>query len=443
MTTTNGGRSAGRWGLLLVAAALLATGPGAAGQEISAALRDRAAQLLDRLESSEPPERDEAEAAIVKLGARVLPLLPAASDETPADLRERLDRIRAKLEDAEASRNLGASRVTIQGQGIRLSEVLRALQSQSGNRLTDLREVYGQDATNPALDLDLEGVPFLEALDRIAADAGLATEFYSGDGTIGLVAGGSMEGYPEASGGSAPVRYTGPFRVRLEQMAAQHDMTSGSRTANARMTVVWEPRLRPMLLALEASDVEIVDDRGETVAPTVQEESGTVVLRPDTPAAEFNLNMEAPAREAQSLARVKVHADVTVPAADKVFRLDLAEEKPEQSEDAVTVRVDGVQVDGFVWKVNVTIAYDGASEAFETYRQGLFNNEIFLQRPDGSRVRQNGGFNQLGASENALAFQYLFVDAPGKPADYTLVYETPGAVETIPLEFEFTDVPLP
>ena len=65
---------------------------------------------------------------------------------------------------------------------------------------------------------------------------------------------------------------------------------------------------------------------------------------------------------------------------------------------------------------------------------------LVLQR---LQFEQNGGFNQLGASDTTMAFEYLFVDAPGKPSDYTLVYETPGAVSEIPLEFEFKDVPLP
>jgi hypothetical protein len=175
----------------------------------------------------------------------------------------------------------------------------------------------------------------------------------------------------------------------------------------------------------------------------VGEESGTVVLRPENPSAEMNLNMTAPDRSAQSLDRLKVRANVTVPAANQVFRLDLSDPDATQERGAVSIDLGGVDVDGFVWKVDLTIEYEGESEAFETYRQGLFNNRIWLQRPDGSRFEHNGGFNQLGASGNAMAFQYLFVDAPGKPADYQLVYETPGAVETIPLEFEFTDVPLP
>ena len=333
--------------------------------------------------------------------------------------------------------------VTIEGQEIRLSEVLRELQRQSNNRITDLREVYGQDATNPALDLKIEEMPFLEALDLICEQAKLSPVFFTGDGTIGLLAGGEMDYAAGQGTGNTPKVYTGPFRVTLDQIAAQHDLATGTRSANAQMVVVWEPRLRPMLLSLDASDIEIVDDRGETVEPSVSEESGTVVLRPENPAAEFNLNMTAPSREAQTLRTLKVRAEVTVPAASEVFRLDLAEPGAEQTQGQVTVGVDDVDVDGFVWKVDVEIRYEGASEAFETYRQGLFNNRLWLQRPDGSRFEQNGGFNQIGAGDATMAFQYLFVDAPGKPADYTLVYETPGAIETIPLEFEFEGVPLP
>ncbi len=37
----------------------------------------------------------------------------------------------------------------------------------------------------------------------------------------------------------------------------------------------------------------------------------------------------------------------------------------------------------------------------------------------------------------------MFVDAPGKPADHCLIYETPSKVVPIPLEFEFKDVALP
>ena len=90
-----------------------------------------------------------------------------------------------------------------------------------------------------------------------------------------------------------------------------------------------------------------------------------------------------------------------------------------------------------------TLDYPGQGPAFESYRQGLFNNRLWLQRADGSRFEHNGGFSNTASDGGKLGFEYLFVDAPGKPADYQLVYETPSKVLTIPLEFEFKDVPLP
>ncbi|WP_169975395.1 hypothetical protein [Tautonia rosea] len=412
-------------------------------QEVSAALRDRVAQLVERLGEEGTETRDSAEEALTKLGDRILPLLPDPAEVEDVDLRDRITRIRSALEESSTENVSEATRITIQGEGIRLSEALRELQRQSGNRISDLRELYGQDATNPALDLQIEDLPFLEAFDRIAEKAGLDPIFYTGDGTIGLLTRGAMEYGPGEATGSAPTIYTGPFRVSLNQVAAQHDLTTGTRSTNAQVMVVWEPRLRPMLMNLDVSNVEIVDDRGQVVQPSVSEEAGTVVLRPENPTAELNLNMTSPDRQAQQLDRLKVRATLTVPSGNEVFRLDLGAPNASQEQGEVTVSVGRVEVDGFVWKVDVRVNYEGQSEAFETYQQGLFNNRIWLQRPDGSRFDQNGGFNQIGASNNSMAFQYLFVDAPGEPSNYQLVYETPGAVTEIPLEFEFTDIPLP
>jgi hypothetical protein len=425
---------------LVVLGAFAAQG---ASQEVSAALRDRVAQLVEQLEEEGAEARDSAEQALTKLGARILPLLPDPAEIEDEDLRDRITRLRSALDESGTENPSEATRITIQGDGIRLSEVLRELQRQSGNRISDLRELYGQDATNPALDLQIEDLPFLEAFDLIAEEAGLEPIFYTGDGTIGLLTRGAMESGQGEGGGSTPTLYTGPFRVTLNQIAAQHDLTTGSRSTNAQLMVVWEPRLRPMLMNLDVSNVEIVDDRGQVVQPSVSEESGTVVLRPENPTVEMNLNMISPGREAQRLDRLKVRANVTIPAGNEVFRLDLGTPNASLEQGDVAVSLGRVEVDGFVWKIDVRVTYEGQSEAFETYRQGLFNNRIWLQRPDGSRFEQNGGFNQIGAATNSMAFQYLFVDAPGQPSDYQLVYETPGTVMEVPLEFEFTDIPLP
>ncbi|MGE3819444.1 MAG: hypothetical protein AB7I30_08415, partial [Isosphaeraceae bacterium] len=334
--------------------------------------------------------------------------------------------------------NLEATRITLQSKGIRLSEAIQRLQALSGNAITDYREAEGADASNPSLELEIVDKPFLEALDMVCEEAQVVPSFYTGDGTIGLLPGGPTRM-------TGPVVYQGPFRVELRQIGAVRDLVSGMASASAQFEVAWEPRLRPMLLALKADSLKVLDDRDKEVKAQVSDESTDTILRPDNPVAEINLTLEAPERAAKALKTLKVKAELTVPAGLRTFRFaNLDVKKPETIKQGdVSVILESTEVDEQVWKVNVELVYPGQGPAFESYRQGLFNNRLWLQKADGSRFEHNGGFSNTSANEGRLGFEYIFVDAPGKPGDYGLVYETPSEVKPIPLEFEFKDVPLP
>jgi hypothetical protein len=419
-----------------------------------AALRDRVDQLVARLADVEADAaaRDAAEQALVRLGPRVLPLLPEPAAVTDADAILRLDRVRAALAADLDEETPTASLVTIQGKGVRLTEALQQLQKQSSNVVVDLRTQFGGEATNPRMDLDIEEKPFFEALDTISRAAGLGLTFFTGDGSIGLMdADMTMPNVapdmPRPAAVEPRVVYTGPFRVQLRQILLSRDFQTGLSRANAQMEVAWEPRLRPMLLALRSSDVAITDDQGRAVEPALSEESTSTVIRPENPAAELNLNLAAPERSASRLAKLRVRADVTLPAGVQTVRFASLTTPESKTQGGVTVKLESTEVEEQVWKVRVRVAFRGEGPAFESYQQGLFNNRVWLQTRDGARIDLNGpnggGFNSLGSDPGNVGFEYLFVDVPGKPADYGLGYETPSRVATIPLTFEFTDVPLP
>jgi len=422
-------------------AAWLAVGGTAFGQGSDAALKDRVNQLVAKLDSDKSETRDAAQKSLLGLGPRVLPLLADLEKSGSADRKARLSKIRDALSLADEQTNLGASKVTIKASGIRLTEAVKELQSKTGNTINDLREQAGADVTNPAIDLDIVDKPFFEALDIVAEKAGLVVNFFSGDGSIGL-----MAGAPTGAPGMVKpmLVYSGPFRIQFRQIGIVRDFASGADTASAQFEVAWEPRLRPMLLALKADQIQIIADDGKPVAPTVSEESGDVVLRQENPTAELNLNLTAPARSVKELTSLKVKADVTLPAGIKTFRFKSLETKEAvMKEGDIAVTLESATIDEQVWKVNLVVAYPEGGPAFESYRQGLFNNRIWLQKADGSRFEQNGSQSNTGADSGKLSFEYLFVDVPGKLADYGLVYETPSKVIPIPLEFEFKKVPLP
>lgn len=437
MSGVNAYLKSGAVAALLGAWLLFSAGtPDARGQAADAALKDRVNQLVEKLDAGKDEARQAAQDALVKVGARVLPLLPDDPKAGTPDRRKRLDAVRVAIKTA-AEVNLGASKITLQAKGMRLSEVIQKLQGSSGNAITDLREAEGAEATNPSLDLDIVDKPFLEALDMVCKLAEVVPNFSTGDGSVGIMAGAPPKG--------GLVVYQGPFRVVFKQVGTVRDFQADSSTANAQFEVAWEPRLRPMLLKLDAKELKIVDDTGKDVPSEVKDESTDVVLRPENPSAEMNVSLQAPSRGSKAFKSFKVKAEVTVPAGLRTFRfatLDVKEPKSIKLGD-VSVRLDGTEIDEQVWKVNVVLGYEKGGGAFESYRQGLFNNRLWLQKPDGSKFEHNGGFSNTSADEGKLGFEYIFVDAPGKPGDFGLVYETPSEVKTIPLEFEFKDVPLP
>ncbi len=427
-----------------ITGAILAVGTLASAQQITeSALKDRVAQLVERLESPKMESRASAEKSLIELGSKVLPLLPTKVDKAKTDLVERLERVRSSIAAKDEQTNLGASKITLKATGIRLTEAIKAFQTQSGNDITDLREANGEEVTNPAFDIDIADKCFFEALDILAEKAGVGYTPYTGDGTIGLKAGAMTQ--PGMPAMAKPLLvYSGPFRIQFKEIAIVKDFTTSTGKATAQFEVLWEPRIRPMLLSIKNEDLKIVDDQGKAIVPQVDKESNETGLRAGNCAAEINLELVAPERSAKVLSSLKVKGDVTVPSGMKSFKFpNLGATNVVQKQGDISVTLESCEVDEQTWKVALYLAYPEGGPAFESYRQGLFNNRPWLQKSDGSRFEHNGGMNDSGTGEGKIGFEFMFVDAPGKPADYMFVYETPAKVVPIPLEFEFKDVPLP
>jgi hypothetical protein len=425
--------------VLATSAAATVGSPRPAFGQAGDALKDRVGQLVSRLDAEKPEARDAAEKALVDLGPRVLPLLDDAEKNAPADRKARLARVREKLAQAIEA-NLGASKVTIQGKGIRLSEAVKILQSRTGNPISDMREETGGDAANPALDLEIIDKPFFEALDIVAQKAGVTLSFFNGDGTIGLMAG--APNMPAA--GDRRIVYSGPFRIQFKQIGASRDLLGGQSSLTAQLEVAWEPRLRPMLLGVKGDGLKLTTDDGKEVKPQVMGATDDVTLADGNPAAEVNLAFNAPDRGSKEIASLKVKGEFTIPAGIKLFKFKSLEAKDVAIKDGdVSVTLEKTTVEEQSWRVDVELAYPEDGPVFESFRQGLFNNRIWLQKADGSRFEHNGGLNNSGGANGKLGFEYLFVDVPGKISDYGLVYEAPSKVVTIPLEFEYKKIPLP
>ena len=147
------------WQLLLIAALSCnswATCAATTDMELAVFVK-RAVQVLD---SPELSQRQAAERALINKGPAILDLLPSQTEQLSAEVKKRLRRIRQTLYGQIATLTTLPSNVTLQG-SYSLAEILREFESQTSNQVTF------QHAHTTKVNLDIQGTPFLQALDIV------------------------------------------------------------------------------------------------------------------------------------------------------------------------------------------------------------------------------------------------------------------------------------
>jgi hypothetical protein len=118
--------------------------------------------------------------------------------------------------------------------------------------------------------------------------------------------------------------------------------------------------------------------------------------------------------------------------------------------DGVTVKLKRLQLADDLWTAEMALEYPPDGPKFESFQSWLGNNEIYLKRLNGDgRLPNNAGYSLESSSSNRAVLSYHFKDDKtkgvkrGKPADWQLIYVTPGVISETVVPFSFKDVPLP
>ena len=114
--------------LMLIGSLLAGQVETPAGEDLKAEVR----RLVRQLDAPQLAEREAAEAELLRRGPAVLDLLPPATDRTPAEVQQRLGRIRQKLQHAAADAAAEASTITLHADAMPLSQNPGGLSSAVG-----------------------------------------------------------------------------------------------------------------------------------------------------------------------------------------------------------------------------------------------------------------------------------------------------------------------
>lgn len=395
--------------------------------------------LVRQLDDEELSQREAAEKELIALGAPALDLLPAVTARTPAEVKDRLARVRRALESAASVAVTKASLVTLKGE-MTLAEALAALEKQSANAIVDFREEFGQQSRDPKVMLDLNNVTFWEAFDQIADQAEVAPyNFSAQQGKLAFVAR-SEDDAPRVG----RAKYFGMFRVEPIRVETSRDLRNARNNFfQVYLDFGWEPRLQPILLSHVMNELKAADENGKALE--VEEAAGEFEVTPeiDASSAELTVPLQLPDRSVKKIAVMKGKIEMLVPGRIESFEFgDLEKTKAaEQRKASVAVYVDQVRKNQDVHEVRMRVKFDKASNALESHRTWIYNNPAFLIDPQGNQI-ESAGMEATLQEESEVGIAYQFVVDAGLKG-YKFVYRTPSAIIRLPVEYEVRDIELP
>jgi hypothetical protein len=418
--------------------ALLLAGLPLAGQAAED-LGPKVRRLVRQLNAPEAAQRDAAQEQIIAIGVPALDLLPAASDTLPAEEQHRLMQIRQSLQRNLAAAAAQASLVTLHARAMPLAEVFAAISQQTGNKLVDARQQRGQPNANSPVTLELDRVPFWQALDRVLDQAGLEVDPFAGDDTLQILARGEKL-RPRAERAS----YTGPFRIEATQIVAQRDLRNPANQAlNVWLEIAWEPRVRPISIRQKATDLIALGDAGRPLAVVDRQSVLEPAVRPGTAAVQLALPLELPSRSVKQITQLHGSLAVLLPGRVEAFRFGQIGKavNVEKRIAAATVTLARVARDDDIWAVEMSVCFDRPEEALESYRGWVFANEAYLEGPDGKPLLP-GTFETTEQKRNEIGAKYMF-DRKGSLDDYQFVYKTPVLILGTKCDYELKSIALP
>lgn len=320
------------------------------------------------------------------------------------------------------------------------SELLAALQKETGNLVVDARPVPSMTKR----DWNLDNATFWEAVGKLCEAEKCRVSPYQTPGAMTLVDGPSRQ----------VVSLDGIFRISISRVSIQKDSEDDSHTCTVNLLVMWEPKYQPYFMEVGKFDARYIGSAKKPMdadAPGQGKQELT-----GSRATTLSVRFPAPSRKNfDHIDFLKGTLNVVMPTRmlefqfDKLAGLgkDAAPRKQEQDGAAVTLR----EVSSGLERWSFTVQIDNAPgvPTFESYQSWLGNNRIALLK-DGGKTRWEPNPEELEVLEETAqraVIRYYFTGnkflSTTRLADWTLSYTTPHRIVTQPVNFELKNIELP
>lgn len=276
--------------------------------------------------------------------------------------------------------------------------------------------------------------PFWDALDRLAAGAGLRVALRDEGRAVELVPKGASR---------EVVSTAGPFRVVAKQVVGRALLTEGVTVYDVQLDVHWEPRYPVFRIDSYPHVTQATDDRGVAVKP----QTAGAKTQPTGAVHHASVKLGGVTREANRVGVLKGY--FTAVASEKLLAFDLklapGQAPPQQG---VGAAVKSWEKDGDTWITELELTYPPTLPEFESFEATAFTaaNQVRLVGPGGKAFAPTGQAVSV-TGRRVSATYYFKEDRPAGPtgvgAGWALKLDAAATPVEFRVPFELRDVPLP
>ncbi len=383
--------------------------------------------------------RVKAEQEMLEVGPELLPLLPPP-ELVPSAARESLVRIRVTLERRQALLSIAPSHVTLEGERS-VSEWTKELQRQTTNT-NDLRLLSSADLDQP-LKLEIKDQTYWTAIEKLSRAARLKADLAAGHLRWNQA---DPNAVPELA-----VTHAGAFRVAVAVARTRPGLTADKPLVRLGLTLMAEPRLRPLFMHFSAEDMVLRGGSG-VLAPFNPEAKYELVLA-DGRSPQIQIDAVTPETPPDTV-DISGRFRVTLAAGSEAIRFSelvpLTEAKASpvsRRRGGVTVTLQKVELEPATdgkrnARIQVLVAYDTGGPAFESHRSWVQHNRVFLETAAGQTIELNGGQETTAEANGRVGAAYTFNDLTEPLANLRFVYVAPTLILETPVEFQFAKIPV-
>jgi hypothetical protein len=403
----------------------------------SATMATQVRRLVVQLGDPHRSRRDHASEQLEALGVDVLPLLETPLAVARGEAAWRLQTLRSRLAERAVAEAIEPTRVVAAPLGMTLPEAFEAVFISRGGRLP-VDEAAAAGAVVGAPTPASKTSTYWEEVGRllVAGDCQIEeTEASPG----GLRIRSRLPGEPAALATAA-----GPLRVELVRGVAVPP--EQPRAVRITLRVLWEPRMRPIMLQLPMASLIAEGEAGEVIPPRQRAAVVEASPRGDAGAVTISVLLAAPTPALETIASLRGTFAVWVPAGDGELRLPLREQPPEAPQQQVgdaLVRLESSSLSGKALTVRARADYP-ASEALASHRTWITGRELacWLDRqlltPLSDRVVRR---DERGLSREAVFALPEGIDPTA--VDGQVRWRLPLAILEFPVDFRLQGIPLP